>query len=149
MRKKIFCYLAVMQLLTAFISAETSYVAYASAWTGGGLAEEINDHLDRIQTQAYSNKQFFELVEMSITPDWGYAYILYKLSDKIELKTNPLVAHVAYVSGWTGTSIAEGLQEKIDTLQTNAFNEGKEIRISDIKITAEWGYGYIIYEIAK
>lgn len=148
MRKKILSCFAVMQLLTALISAETTHIAYASAWTGGGLAEEINDLLDRIQTQAYSNKQFFELVEMSITPDWGYAYVLYNLSDKIDV-TNPLVTHVAYVSGWTGSSIAEELQEKMGTLQTNACNENKEIKISDFKITPEWGYGYIIYEISK
>ncbi len=147
--KKLFVFFAFLQLSAVQITAETtSHIAYASAWTGGGIAKGLNEELNLAQEQAYNESQFFELVEISITPEWGYAYILYNLSNR-KGETNSFITQVAYISAWTGGGIAEGLQNEIDSLQDSAFNENKLINITDIKIAPEWGYGYIIYEISK
>lgn len=147
--KKLFIFFAVLQLIAVQVNAATtSHIAYASAWTGGGIAKGLNDELNLAQEQAYNENKFFELVEISITPEWGYAYILYNSSDRMG-ETNSLITQVAYVSAWTGGGIADKLQDEINSLQDFAFNENKLINIVDIKIAPEWGYGYIIYEISK
>jgi hypothetical protein len=147
--KKLFTFFAVLQLLTVQVIAQTtSYIAYASAWTGGGIANGLNDELAFAQEKAYKDNKFFELTEISITPEWGYAYILFNISDK-EDGTNPFITRVAYASGWTGNGIANSLQNEINSLQDFASNENKLIHILDIKVAPEWGYAYIIYEISK
>lgn len=148
-RKKLFAFFAALLLIALQVNAETtSHVAYTSAWTGGGIANGLNNELDFAQKQAKDESKFFELLEISIAPEWGYAYILYNLSDRMG-ETNSLITKIAYVSAWTGSGIADDLQEKINTLQSSAFNENKIINFLDIKITPEWGYGYIIYEISE
>lgn len=147
--KKLFIFFAVLQLIAVQVIAETtSHIAYTSAWTGGGIAKGLNDELNLAQEQAYNENKFFELVEISITPEWGYAYILYNLSDKMA-ETNSFITKIAYISAWTGGGIADKLQDEINSLQDFAFNENKLINIVDIKLTPEWGYGFIIYEISK
>lgn len=148
--KNLFVFFAFLQLIAFQVTAETttSHVAYTSAWTGGGIAKGLNDELILAQEQAYLESKFFELVEISIAPEWGYAYILYNRVDRMG-KTNSFTTQVAYVSAWTGGGIADGLQGEINSLQDSAFNENRLINIMDIKITPEWGYGYIIYEISK
>jgi hypothetical protein len=146
--KKLFTFFAVLQLIALQVSAETtSHIVYTSAWTGNGIAKGLNNELNFAQEQAYNESKFFELLEISITPQWGYAYILYNLSDRMG-ETNSLITRVAYVSAWTGGGIADKLKDKINSLQNFAFNENELINIVDIKITPEWGYGYIIYEIS-
>lgn len=148
-RKKLVAFFAALQLIAFQVNAETtSHIAYTSGWTGGGLGDGLNNELDFAQKQAKDEKKFFELLEMSITPEWGYGYILYNLSDKMG-ETNSLVTKIAYVSSWTGNGLAHVLQEKINFLQSSAFNENKIINFLDVKITPEWGYGYIIYEISE
>lgn len=141
-------FLAALLFLTAQVSAKTtSHIAYVSAWTGEGLAESINDELDRIQTANYNNNKFFEYVKICMSPP-DYAYILYNVSDRMG-ETNPLITKVAYTSGWFGGTIADGLQDTIKSLQDSAFYEGKLINILDIDISPNMGYAYIIYEISK
>lgn len=147
--KKLFIFFAFLQLIAVQVIAETtSHIAYTSAWTGGGIAKGLNDELNLAQEQAYNENKFFELVEISITPEWGYAYILYNLSDRMG-ETNSFITKIAYISAWTGGGIADKLQDEINSLQDFAFNENKLINIVDIKLTPEWGYGFIIYEISK
>jgi hypothetical protein len=147
--KKLWTLFAVLQLIVIHANAETtSHIAYISAWTGDGIAKGINKELNLAQKQADDESKFFELLEISITPEWGYAYVFYNLSDRMS-ETNSLITQVAYVSAWTAKGIANNLQNEINSLQNFAFNENKLINIVDIKITPEWGYGYIIYEISK
>lgn len=147
--KQLFILFTVLQFMTLKITAETtSCIAYAAAWTGGGIATGLNDELQLAQEHAYNVGKYFELVEISISPDWGYAYILYNLSDRMG-ETNPLITHVAYASAWTGPGLADGLQKEINFLEARAFIENKLINFIDIKLTPEWGYGYIIYELSK
>lgn len=147
--KKLLIFFAVLQLIAVPVIAETtSHIAYTSAWTGGGIAKGLNHELKIAQEHAYNESKFFEFVEISITPEWGYAYILYNISDRMG-ETNSFITHIAYVSAWTGGGLADKLQEEINARQDFAFNESKLINFIDIKVTPEWGDGYIIYEISK
>ena len=149
LHKMMFIFFAILQLVAVGVVAETTpHLIYTSAWTGGGLAKGLNEELTLAQEKAYDESQFFELVELSITPEWGYAYILYNTSDKLG-ETNPFITKIAYASAWTGGGIATGLQNEINALQDFAFKENKLLNIVDIKITPEWGYGYLIYEISQ
>lgn len=147
--KRLFIFLAIFQLIAVQVIAKTtSHIAYVSAWTGGGIAQGLEDGLKLAQKQAYHERKFFELVEISISPEWGYAYILYNISDRMG-ETNPVTTQIAYVSAWTGSGIADSLQDKINSLQNSAFTEKKLINFIDIKITPEHGYAYLIYEISN
>jgi hypothetical protein len=152
-RKKLYILLAVLQLVALQISAVvTSHVAFDSAWTWNGIAEYLNDELNRIQEYACNEGKFFELLDISIIPPKTsssildirpfYIYIFYDLSDKGG-ETNSLITQVVCVSG-SPNSVAEKLQKEINSLQ-NLACDNKIINILYIKVIRN--FGYIIYEI--
>lgn len=151
LHKKLFIFIAFLQLITFQINAETtSHIAYTSALTGSGIAKKINNELNLAQERAENERKFFELLEISIiyTVDYS-AHILYNLSDRMG-ETNSFITKVAYVSTWTAKGLANDLQDEINSLQNFALNENKFIKIVDVMIRPDWGWdGYIIYEISK
>lgn len=148
--KKIFSFFVALQMFTIPLFAEiTTHVSYASSWTGSGLADEINKNLSEIQNEAYQQGKFVEITQICITPEWGYAYILYNLGNDEWGFINEYDMRVAYASAWTGNGIAEDMQKEIDSLQRSAKKRNKELEILDIRMAPEWGYAYIIYEIEK
>lgn len=140
-------FLAVFQMITAKGFAET-HVEYVYAMTGNGIAKGLNEKLMEAQAKAYGLNQFFEFIEISITPEWGYAYLLYNISDT-RCESNPFVTKVAYVSSLTAKNLGLKLQDEINFLEEAAVDAGKTLHFIDMKLTPEWGYGYLIYEISE
>ncbi len=146
--KKLFIFFAVLQLFSVQLIAETtSHIVCTSGWRGESIAKAISDELQFAQEQAYSDNKFFKLGGVSITLD-GYAFIHYKISDKVG-ETNPFLIKVAHVSAWTAKGITEELQAEINSLQDSAFNENKIFNIIDVLILPGCQHGYIIYEISR
>lgn len=57
------------------------------------------------------------------------------------------VTQVICAGGWTGSGIEADINRKIQTLQDSIDHETQTLTIKDIKITPEWGYAFIIYDI--
>ncbi|MBA3957738.1 MAG: hypothetical protein H0X51_05000 [Parachlamydiaceae bacterium] len=155
--KELFVFLLALQLLVLQqVSATvTTHTAYVSAWTGSGLAEELNTQLEIIQEKAYKEKKFFDLVSLSVTPRRGTGYLIYNLSDETDyspgdkVDTNPMITKITYTSAWTGSGLQEAIQKEINLLNTSAASKDKEIYIQDILTSSDWYNGYIIYQTSK
>lgn len=139
--------LIALLLLTLQLKAETvSQIVYIPAWTARGMEQGLNAELNLAQAKAYSEGKFFKFVELSITNELGNAFILYNTSDKMG-EINPFFIQVAYVPEWfSGSGMAEKLQDKINSLQNSAKKENKLINIVSIKIGIFNDDAFIIYE---
>ena len=124
-----------------------TYVEYVSGWTESGIANDINAKLDLLQRNAETESKLLNIKDIKIAPEWGYAFIIYEVSNKISGKM-PISTRLEYASAWTGSGIANDINAKLDLLQRNAETESKLLNIKDIKITLEWGYAFIIYEVS-
>lgn len=143
--KRLSSFLTLLLLATSSLTAEmTSHVVYTSAWTASGIAEEINTTLASIQEKALADNQFFEIIQISIV-NFEDAYMVYTLSDNKGVNTSE--TKIAYVTAWTASGLSKNLQDKIDNLQTLAFQSNESIQILDIYILS--GSAYIIYEVSK
>ncbi len=67
-------------LFTALLASV--HVAYASGWTGPSLTQDINQKLDELQITSDKKKQTLQIREIKIAPEWGYAFIVYEVTDK-------------------------------------------------------------------
>jgi hypothetical protein len=54
---------------------------------------------------------------------------------------------VLAAEGWTGKGLESDINKKIIALEQSINPDKYEIKIKDIKVTPEWGYAYIIYDI--
>lgn len=147
--KKLGILFAFLQLITFQVNAATtSHIVYASAWTESGIAQGLNDELNLVQKNAKDENKIFKLLDVSVTAEWGYAFILYNLSDRVD-ETETFITQVAYISAWTGSGMAEEIQRKINELQCFAYFKNKTVNFLSVKLAPEWGHGYIIYEISE
>lgn len=149
--KKLITIFTFLLLTVLQISAETtSHIEHISTWSGTSMAQEINEKLHIAQVLAYYDSKYFELVELCVDSQYGYAYIIYTLSDRMD-ETNPFTTKVAFATAWTSEGLTYAIQDEINSLQDFALNENKIINLIDVKIPYMhcWGCGFIIYEISK
>lgn len=155
--KKIFGFtLFIMQLMyiqADVISLEAAeneiiiHVDYASGWTGSGITNDINAKLDMLQLYARTENKSLVIKDIRISMDWGHAFIIYEISDKI-CEAPPIRTQVRYASAWTGPGITLDINVNLDLLRVMAEADDKFLNIKDIKIIPEGGYAFIIYEIS-
>lgn len=61
-------------------------VAYASGWTGPNLATDINHKLAELHVESVKKDQMLEIKDIKISPEWGYAFIIYETINKADSK---------------------------------------------------------------
>ncbi|MES2272673.1 MAG: hypothetical protein V4487_00575 [Chlamydiota bacterium] len=57
-------------------------VVYVSAWTGSGMAENINKALEQLEQSIDSNHQTIEIKDIKIRDLCDHAVIIYEILDK-------------------------------------------------------------------
>jgi hypothetical protein len=154
LNRKFFLILGLLTQLMVQINAEaTSYVVCVNSWSPGIAVEKLNDELYHLQTQAYEDGKFFELVKVTITSPMST--VLYNISDKMD-ETNPFmtkIEHIPLPKGFfLGTSLEvlqiQRAQQQLHNLQEIAANQGKAIKIKELFFTPSY-QGIIIYEIER
>lgn len=123
-----------------------TYAKDVSAWTGSGLAIELENQLDAIQSDAKKANRLLNIKKITISYT-GHALILYETSNQVG-KTNSFWTHIEYVSGWTPSSVIDAANEAFALIQSNAKKENQILRIKDIFISF-WGGTFIIYELSE
>lgn len=57
-------------------------VMYSEAWTGGGLATDINKKIQTLDATIDHDTQTLLIKDVKMSPECGYAFILYEIADK-------------------------------------------------------------------